>query len=253
VPAEDRPRLRAWSGTLVGVLDARPGQGDAGQTQRIGDALRQLSAYAGQLIAERRRHPGDDLLSALIDPAAPQPLEDRTAITTAVMLLVAGHETTVNLIANGFLALLRDPEALDRLRREPELVLSLVEEVLRYDSPVQFRPRTTLANVELDGAVIPRGAPLVLLLAAANRDPARFDRADQFVPDREDNQHLAFAGGIHYCLGAPLARLEAQIALTELARRLVSPRLLEDPPPYRRAGPLRGPAELLVEVDRILD
>jgi len=252
VPSEDGPRLRGWSAMLVRAREAGPDGRDGEQMRRVGDSLRQLSAYMGELIAARRRRPGDDLVSALIDPAASQPLDDEKAVTTAVMLLVAGFETTVNLIANGFLTLLRHPEELDRLRRDPERVFGLVEEVLRYESPVQFLARTTLAKVELDGVTIPRGAPVVLLLASANRDPARFPLADRFVPDRADNQHLAFGGGIHYCLGAPLARLEAQVALTELARRLVAPRLVDDPPPFR-SGPLRGPAELLVDVERIAD
>src|SRR5262249_14960197 len=152
--------------------------------------------------------------------------------STMALLLIAGHETTVNLISNGMLTLLRHPGALERLRREPDLIIPLVEEVLRYDPPVQFRNRTTLTDVELAGVTIPKGATVVLLLASGSRDPARFPEADRFVPDRTDNAHLGFGGGIHHCVGAPLARLEAQIALSTLAQRLVGPRLVA-PPPYR--------------------
>lgn len=155
----------------------------------------------------------------------------------------------MNLIANGTLALLRHPDVLDRLRREPRLVVTLVEEVLRYDPPVQFRTRTTLADIGVAGVTIPKGATVVLLLASGSRDPARFPHAGRFLPDREDNQHLGFGGGIHYCVGAPLARIEAHVALGALARRLVAPRPVADPPPYRHNAALRGPEHLLVRFD----
>ena len=140
---------------------------------------------------------------------------------------------------------------LDRLRYEPDLVVPLVEEVLRYDPPVQFRTRTTLADVEIAAVTIPRGATVILLLASGNRDPARFSDADLFVPDRADNQHFSFGGGNHYCVGAPLARIEAHVALSALARRLVGPRLIADPPAYRQNAALRGPEHLFVQFDRL--
>lgn len=148
---------------------------------------------------------------------------------------------------------MRHPDVLDRLRREPDLVVPLVEEALRYDPPKQFRTRTTLAEIEVAGVTIPKGATVVLLLASGDRDQARFHEAESFVPDREDNQHLAFGGGAHYCVGAPLARIEAHIALNALARRLASPRLVADPPPYRHNASLRGPEHLLVRFDRLLE
>jgi cytochrome P450 len=169
------------------------------------------------------------------------------------LLLIAGHETTVNLITNGMLTLLRHPDTLERLRREPDLIITLVEEVLRFEPPVQFRTRTTLTDVEVAGVTIPRGATVVLMLASGSRDPRRFPDADQFVPDRTDNTHLGFGGGIHYCVGAPLARIEAHIALGELARRLAAPRLVDDPPPYRENASLRGPRHLMVAFERLGD
>jgi cytochrome P450 len=169
-------------------------------------------------------------------------------LATAGLLLVAGHETTVNLITNGMLTLLRHPDVLDRLNHEPGLVITLVEELLRYEPPVQMRTnRTTVADIDIDGTTIPTGSPLALMLAAGNRDPSRFADPDRFDPGRTDNAHLGFLGGIHYCFGAPLARAEAQIALSELARRLVNPRLVADPPPYRPNPELRGPRRLLIE------
>ncbi|MGW5698216.1 cytochrome P450, partial [Streptomyces asiaticus] len=159
--------------------------------------------------------------------------------------LVAGHETTVNLITNGMLTLLRNPDVLARLRKDPHLVVPLVEELLRFDPPVQMLPRRTpLSEIDIAGVTIPQGASVWLLLASGNRDPQRFPDPDRFDPQRRDNQHLGFGSGVHSCFGAPLARLEAQIALTELVRRLEEPRLLEDPPTYRRNAVLRGPRHL---------
>jgi cytochrome P450 len=170
-------------------------------------------------------------------------------MSTALLLLIAGHETTVNLITNGMLTLLRHPEALELLRREPEVMPWAVEELLRYEPPVQMlQSRTALTDVEVAGVNVPKGAPLILLLASGNRDPRRFHDPDRFDPTRRDNQHFGFGSGVHICFGAPLARIEAQIALAELIRRLESPRLIEDPPPYRRSPILRGPRHLPLEI-----
>jgi cytochrome P450 len=150
------------------------------------------------------------------------------------------------------LTLLRHPDVLDRLRHEPDLTIPLVEELLRYEPPVQFlTSRTTLADIDIAGTTIPKGSPIVLAFAAGNRDPARFPNPDRFDPDRTDNQHLGFGSGIHYCFGAPLARVETQVALSALARRLKNPRLVTDPPPYRPNPEPRGPRRLLVDVDTV--
>jgi cytochrome P450 len=210
----------------------------------------ELRDYMQKLVAERRAHPRDDLLSGLAvgeDPAGR--MDDANLVVTMILLLIAGHETTVNLIANGTLTLLRYPVELERLRDEPERAPLVVEEVLRFEPPVQFINRFALADIEIDGVTIPKGSGIRLMLAAGNRDPARFAGPDRFDPDRPDNEHLGFSGGIHYCVGAPLARIEGQVALTALARRLVNPRLVEDPPAYRPNAVLRGPLHLQVDVD----
>jgi cytochrome P450 len=173
-------------------------------------------------------------------------------LSTAALLLVAGHETTVNLITNGMLTLLRHPDVLDRLRHEPDLITPLVEELLRYEPPVHMLTRrSTLADINIAGTTIPEGSPLMLVLAAGSRDPDRFPDPDRFDPERTDNRHLGFGSGIHYCFGAPLARVETQVALPALARRLVNPALVADPPPYRPNPELRGPRHLVVEFDAI--
>ncbi|MFD7949083.1 cytochrome P450, partial [Streptomyces sp. NPDC059744] len=162
---------------------------------------------------------------------------------------------TVNLVTNGMLTLLRHPEVLDRLRRgdEPDLAARVVEELLRYEPPVQIlsNSRNTLDDIEIAGTTIPKGSPVVLVLASGSRDPDFVPDPDRFDPDREHNEHLGFGGGIHYCFGAPLARPETQIALTELAHRLKNPRLVVDPPPYRASPSLRGPRHLLVDLDGV--
>jgi cytochrome P450 len=193
------------------------------------------------------------MLSGLVtDPGPDGPMSHEELIGTARLLLFAGHETTVNLLGNGMLTLLRHPDLLERLRHEPDLVIGTVEELLRYEPPVQMLPnRVALDDIEIAGTTIPRGSPLTLMLASGNRDPHRFRDPDRFDPAREDNQHLGFGSGVHLCFGAPLARTEAQIALPELARRLENPRLVADPPPYRQSPTLRGPRHLLVEFDRV--
>ena len=209
------------------------------------------------LIAERRARPADDLMSGLATMAASHDpalrMSDQDLLATVLLLLVAGYETTVNLISNSMLTLLRYPDALARLRRDPNSVIRTIEEVLRFDPPVHFRTRTTLADINIANATIPKGATVVLLFASGSRDPARFVEPDHFNPDRTDNQHLGFGGGIHYCVGAPLARLETLAALSTLTRRLVAPRLVIDPPPYRENASLRGPRHLIVTYDRIED
>jgi cytochrome P450 len=251
VPREDQPQFHVWADTIVKTAAAHTGEARAEREE----ATRALNAYMAELVRRRRESPADDMLSRMATDTGPEGrMEDPYLIATAVLLLIAGHETTVNLIANGVLTLLRQPAILDRLRHAPELVAGTVEELLRYEPPVQFlQGRTTLAEIALAGVTIPKGALVTLALAAGNRDPARFPDPDRFDPARADNAHLGFGSGIHYCFGAPLARVEAQAVLLELAQRLTRPRLVVDPPPYRESPLLRGPRELLVEIGGVLD
>ncbi|MFB7849461.1 cytochrome P450 [Streptomyces sp. NPDC056053] len=251
VPREDEARFHTWADTIAAGLDPDPGQ-DPGESRRATRQARtDLGLYLAGLIDERGGAPGDDMLSALVTQHGADGRMTRTEVlSTAALLLIAGHETTVNLITNGMLTLLRNPGVLERLRTDPGLAAPLVEELLRFEPPVQLLPqRTTLADIDIGGTTIPRGAAVWLVLASGNRDPKRFADPDRFDPDRRDNQHLGFGSGIHNCFGAPLARLEAQLALTELARRLDNPRLVADPPPYRQNAVLRGPRHLEVAFD----
>ncbi|WP_433048482.1 cytochrome P450 [Dactylosporangium sp. CS-033363] len=194
---------------------------------------------------------GGDLLTALATDDGPDGRMNRAElVSTAMLLLIAGHETTVNLIANSSLVLLRQPLWLERLLDEPGIVVPFIEEVLRYDPPVQMLTwRKALDDIPVAGTTIPKGANITLVLAAGNRDPDQFPDPDRFDPDRTPAQHLGFGDGIHYCFGAPLARLEAQVAVTALAPVLARARLLEDPPVYRLSAVLRGPRHLRVALD----
>jgi cytochrome P450 len=254
VPRQDERRFQALSNAFIKVADPTTG-GIVERQRRRAEAAADLGQYFAQLLDARHGQPGDDLLSGLISgdgPEAPMPREE--VLSNAALLLVAGHETTVNLITNGMLTLLHHPHVLDRLRRrdEPDLAARVIEELLRYEPPVQFLSnRNTLDDIEVAGTTIPKGSPVILVLAAGSRDPGFVPDPDRFDPDREHNEHLGFGGGIHYCFGAPLARPETQIALTELAGRLKNPRLVADPPPYRPNPSLRGPRHLLIDIDGI--
>jgi cytochrome P450 len=251
VPAEDHQQFRSWSRDLARGLDPIETL-TVDEQQRVLSALEALTDYFEELIARRRAELGrdagrttDDLLSALI---AVEEQGDKLTSTelnaTCRLLLLAGHVTTVNLIANGMLALLRHPDQLERLRADRSLAGSAVEETLRYDPPVQFAGRVAREPLECGGVEISQGQRIILLLAAAQRDPARFVDPHRFDLTRTDNPHLTFGAGIHFCIGAGLARLEGQVALSTLVARLVDPVLEADPPPYKDHIVLRGPEVL---------
>jgi cytochrome P450 len=219
VPAEHGDKLREWSGLIVRSLEPLV---DADVIRAIADAGDKMFAHVADLIEWKRKEPGDDLLSALI--AAEEQgdvLSDDELVEQVTLLYIAGHETTVNLIGNGVLALLRNRDQLELLRDDPGLMPGAVEELLRYDSPVQMTRRITLADVEIGGHTIPKGTFCVCILASANHDEAHFGTdAERLDVRRADaHSHLSFGGGVHYCLGAALARLEGQVAIGELIRR----------------------------------
>ncbi|MBL1082406.1 cytochrome P450 [Streptomyces actinomycinicus] len=248
VPHEDEPLFRAWSDVLVTAADVRP-DADSTESDKAGDQARiEMGGYLLELAERRRGKPSEDMLGAFVNEPDPAlRLTQEELAETAVLLLIAGHETTVNLITNGVLTLLRRPDSLDLLRREPHLLPSAVEELLRYEPPVHMRERIPHADIDIAGTTIPRGTSVVLALASGNRDPKRFHEPDRFDPARPDNQHLGFGGGIHLCYGAPLARLEAQAALGALLPHLGTAGLVQDPPPYRQNAMLRGPRHLHVQ------
>ncbi|GHC72387.1 cytochrome P450 [Streptomyces flavofungini] len=244
VPEADRGPLRPWSADICGMYELNPGEETAARAVR---ASVEFSAYLRELIAARRKEPGDDLISALI--AAHDEgdrLSEQELISTCVLLLNAGHEATVNATANGWNVLFSHPEQLAALRAEPERLLpTAVEELLRYDTPLQLFERWVLDDIEVGDTVIPRGSEVALLFGSANRDPAAFTAPDTLDLARADNPHISFSAGIHYCVGAPLARIELAASMGALLRR--APRLRLAAEPSRRPNfVMRGLGELLV-------
>lgn len=246
VPAGDQERFQGWSAALARGLDPEFLLTDEVRMERAG-ALLSFAEYFFALVAERRASPGPDLLSQLtLAEQEGDRLSEGELLSTAILLLVAGHETTVNLISGGLLALLSHPDQLGRLRADPSLARSAVEELLRYVSPVQLTGRVLTEDLEVEGEVLGRGQFALLLLGSANRDPDAFSDPEGLDLGRPDNRHLGFGFGLHHCLGAPLARLEAQVALTELIRRASVIDLATDRVRYRTNVVLRGLAELPV-------
>lgn len=245
VPAADRPQfqplVRDWTLLLDVYGPDVLARGDA--------AAGRIRDYLADLAAQRRRQPRPDLMTALVQAESDgERLTEDELLTTAALLFAAGFETTTHLLGNALVALLASPAELDRLRRSPELAASAVLELLRYDSSVQITARTALSDTELNGVPLPAGQRVVAYLGAANRDPARFPDPDRLDLARPDNAPLSFGGGIHYCLGAALARLEGEIALPALFERF--PRIaLAGPPERRDSLTLRGYLSLPVSLN----
>jgi cytochrome P450 PksS len=212
IPAADRDQFRRWTKLLL--FGGNPGEDFT--------ALMEFAGYMNNMIHERREKPQEDIISALVQAEeGGDKLDHMELLSMLFLLLVAGHETTVNLIGNGTLALLQHPDQLEKLRQNPDLIKPAVEEILRYNGPVDITTtRWTFDDVEIGGTVIPKGEAVWAALLAANRDPAQFENPDVFDITRDPNKHIGFGNGIHYCVGAPLARLEGAIALNALVQRL---------------------------------
>ncbi len=246
VPESDRHLLRPWSADITGMFELNP---DEDTARRAVTASLEFSAYLRELIRRRREQPGTDLISALARAVEDgQVLSEQEMISTCVLLLNAGHEATVNTTGNGWWALLRNPGELARLRGAvDELLPTAVEELMRYDTPLQMFERWVLEDIEVGGVHIPRGAEVALLFGSANRDPERFADPDRLDLGRTDNPHITFGAGIHFCLGAPLARLELTESYGALLRRAPGLSLVREPE-WRPGYVIRGLEELLVEI-----
>ncbi len=240
VPVADHERFKGWGLDIARGLDAILLPTDSPVAERSMHARHALAAYFRELIAERRAAPRDDMLSGLIaaEEAGDKLTEDEL-LATCILLLVAGHETTVNLIGNGTLALLRHPEQRKRLQEDPGLITTAVEELLRFDGPVQRTARIPSEDVTFGGKTIGKGEMVMPFIGAADRDPRQFPDPDRLDLGRTDNRHIAFGWGIHFCIGAPLARVEGQIAINTLLKR--QPKLaLAATPQHRQSLTLRG-------------
>jgi cytochrome P450 len=246
VPAADRDRNRQWAAAVAATID--PIASNA-QIKAADDAMRDWDPYIRELLAERRKHPGDALLDAMlaVEDDGSSLSEDEIA-ANATFLFLAGHETTTNLIGNGLLALLRAPDQLAKLQQQPALIENAVEELLRFDAPVQFAPRVPIEPVELEGVTLPQELPIMLALGAANHDARRYDRPDVLDVTRPDPKPLSFGGGAHYCVGAALARLEAKHAFEQLVTKTQSLALVTENPEWKPSLALRALTELRIDL-----
>lgn len=239
VPPEHRDDFKRWSDEIVATLG---GPFVPPQTlDRARASAQELADYLRGVIAQRRREPREDLISGLVAAEEEgQILSEHELLATAILLLVAGNETTTNLIGNGMLALLRNPDQWEKLRDDPSLIQTAIEELLRYDGPVQGTGRVAKEELEIDGRAIKKGQVVFTVLGAANHDPAQFEKPNELDITRNPNEHVAFGDGNHFCLGAPLARAEGQIAFRSLLERSPEPRPATDEPQWGGTFILRG-------------
>ena len=255
-PVADEPKFHSWVMDFMQGADVGPErdteEGRAAAAKAAA-SITEMTAWVHDLVARLAREPAPGLLSAALHDDGPDgPVSPEVAEANAQLLLIAGHDSTVNTISNCVMTLLRNPGSWDLLRSNPDLIPRAVEEVQRLQGSVQFFPsRWATADIEIGGTRIPAGSAVFLVWAAANRDPRRFPDPDRFDPSREDNEHLGFGSGIHTCFGGPLARLEINLALEVFLRRVRSPRLVVDPPPYRHNQVFRGPRHLWVDFAEI--
>jgi cytochrome P450 len=257
-PIADEPKFHSWVVDFMQGADVGPERDTAegrAAVQKAAASMAELDAYVRAMVERLAREPGPGLLSAVLHDDGPDgPVSHEVAAANAMLLMIAGHDSTVNTITNCVMTLLRNPGSWDLLRDNPDLIPRAVEEVQRLQGAVQFFPsRWATADIEIGGTRIPAGSAVFLVYAAANRDPRQFTDPDRFDPMREDNEHLGFGSGIHTCFGGPLARLEVNLALEVFLRRVRSPRLVVDPPPYRHNQVFRGPRHLWVDFAEISD
>jgi len=247
VPSESREQFMKWSDDLTAYSGT--GRADTNIARSASRSAAELTALFKDLAEARRSHATDDLLSRLVEAEEEgDRLNEQELLGMCGFLIVAGHETTMALLANGLLALLQHPDQQKRLRDDPQQIHSAVEEFLRFDSPIQHQTRIAAEDIEIAGTAIQQGDRVMPILGAANRDPATFERPDQLDLDRDPNSHLAFGFGPHYCIGAPLARLEAQIAIRAILDRWPTIELVDPLPIFRHHTSQRNPVSLDIRV-----
>jgi cytochrome P450 len=245
LPAEDRVRFKQWSDDLFAILGSVPHAPEL--MERAARSLTELTNYVTTLSDARRQRPAVDLLTALVEAVEDgEHLTREELVANVIILLSAGHETTSNLMGNGLLALLQNPDQMQKLREQPDLIASAVEEMMRYDNPVQISYRSAATDVEMGGKLIRKGQLVNSILGAGNRDPEHYSEPDRFEITRDEGRHLGLGLGIHFCLGAPLLRLEAQVAFTTLLRRFPQMDLATDNLEWQEHPIFRGVKSLPV-------
>jgi cytochrome P450 len=257
VPIEDEPAFHRWiADSISGLFDVGPDIAtEEGRARRAKGESSQIALknYILGLVSKAEKSPGPGMISQLVhDDGLDGRMSAGEIANNTSLLFVAGHDSTVNLISHCVLTVLRNPGSIELLCSRPELIPGAIEEVLRLQSSVQFFPtRSALADIEIAGTTIPKGSPIYLMYGAANRDPRRFPNPNAFDPRRADNEHVGWGRGIHVCFGGPLARLEVNTAFEAFLRRVVNPRLVQDPPPYRISQVFRGPQQVVIDYDEI--
>lgn len=244
IPVEDRPRFEQWANDIVFYVGS--GSVDDALARRTQTSMEQMHAFMSDLVARRRAHPGDDLLSAMLAAEDDGTLTDAEVRANALFLMTAGHETATNMLSNGLLALLRHPDQLALLREQPELIDPAIEEMLRYESPVQMTSRIAVEDGEVAGTPIRAGESMLVVLGAANRDPAVFADPHRFDVQREELSHVAFGHGPHWCIGGSLAREEARVVIPMVLERLPGLELAVDELEWQPTLNFRGPMSLPV-------
>jgi cytochrome P450 len=258
VPLKDEPQFHAWIADVMAGAELGPDAAteEGKRRQEKGRASRmEFMKYIVGLVESAEKKPTDGMISKLVHDDGPDGRMSPSEIVTNVALIfIAGHDSTVNLISHCVLTFLRNPGTIDLLRSRPELIPRAIEEVLRLQSSVNFWPTwTALADIQIDTTTIPKGSPIFLMYGAANRDPRKFRDPNKFDLEREEKESLGWGAGIHVCFGGQLARLEVNTAVEAFLRRVENPRLVVDPPPYRRNALFRGPLHVLIDIDGIRD
>lgn len=258
IPMADEPSLSHWVTTAFDGAEIGPERDTEEGRLRAEKGVPARAEgvnYFKQLVERYAREPNDEcMISKMLHVDGPEGRMNNTEVVqNTALLYAAGHDSTVNLISHCVLTFLRNPGTIETLRARPQLIPAAIEEVLRLQSSVQYWPKFAMADLEIGGTVIPKGSQFLPMYGAANRDPRQFPNPNQFDPERQDNQHLGWTTGVHTCFGGPLARLEANTAIEIFLRRVENPRLVVDPPPYRRNQLFRGPKHLLIDFDGIKD
>ncbi len=258
VPLKDEPQFHAWihdmmAGAELGP-DAATEEGQRRKEKGVASRMEFVKYFIG-LVESAEKNPTEGMISKLVHDHGPEGRMSPSEIVANVgLIFIAGHDSTVNTIAHCVLTFLRNPGTLDLLRRRPDLIPRALEEVLRLQSAVNFWPTwTALANIDVDGTTIPKGSPIFFMYGAANRDPRKFRDPNKFDLEREEKESLGWGAGIHVCFGGQLARLEVNTAVEVFLRRVENPRLVVDPPPYRRNALFRGPLHVEIDIDGIRD
>jgi fatty acid omega-hydroxylase len=258
LPMKDEPRIHKWIAAGLAGIDFGPEAGSEEGKARSETGKENMAAmahYMAGLIEGWMREPGEGMISKMLHDDGPDgPMSPDEVLGNTQLLFLAGHDSTVNLISHCVLEMLRNPWSLELLRNRRDLIPRAVEEILRLQSSVNFFPsRSALADIEIAGTVIPKGAPIFFMYGAANRDPRQFPDPNEFKLDRADTSNVSWSSGNHMCFGGPLARLEVNTAVEVFLARVENPRLVVDPPPYRPNQFFRGPIHLEIDFDRIRD